>query len=467
MAVAGAAVLLVALAIAWYRYVFPRPPRVELPSRPVVLHPGERIMIFAPHSDDETLGAGGLIQRALKTGAIVRVVLITNGDGFTLAAEDEFNSVRLTPERYIQFAYIRQGESLAALESLGLPAGNVTFLGFPDRGTPDEWEYHWRRSDPYTSRYTRLSHSPYRNSYVKDAPFCGAALASELRSLLDEFKPDTIVLPHPNDMHPDHWGTYNFVMYALAQLEAPNGRRNLFERQPRLLHYLVHRGNWPAPKGYLPRAELVPPAPLLHVGTSWRAFPLDRQEAEEKHRAILRYRSQVQVMRRYLLSFARSNDLFGVLPPPPTLTSIAQPVIVDPTEDTVGREMEGGADLEQVELWEKGGYVYLRLSTRAKPTLASSYLVHVHALPAALDDPPLATDIRLRWVRGRLEAFTRPAPGKPSRSAGLPVQTAGRTVTVRLPRGVVGPWHRLFVAAESYTGALRVDRTAWRYVVAQ
>lgn len=425
-------------------------------------------MIFAPHSDDEVLGAGGVIQRALETGAIVRVVLVTNGDGFTLAAEDEFNSVRLTPERYIQFAYIRQGESLTALELLGLPAGNLTFLGFPDRGTPEEWEHNWSREHPYTSRYTRLSYSPYRNSYVKDAPFAGAALASELRSLLEEFKPDTIILPHPNDMHADHWGTYNFVSYALAQLEAPSpDGRSIFVRQPRLLHYLVHRGNWPAPKGYLPKAELVPPAGLLQVGTTWRSFPLSDLEAEGKHRAILRYRSQVHVMRRYLLSFARTNDLFGVLPAAPRLTSVTQPVILDPIEDAVGREVEGGADLEEIALWEKGDYLYVRLSTRTKPTPASSYVIHLHALPADPDADPLRSDVRLRWVRGRLEAFSDTGRRKQARDPNIAVKIAERRMTLRLPREAAGPLHRFFVAAESFTGALRVDRTAWRCVIAQ
>ena len=43
---------------------------------------GERLLVVAPHPDDETLGAGGLIQRVLAHGGTVRVMLVTAGDGY-------------------------------------------------------------------------------------------------------------------------------------------------------------------------------------------------------------------------------------------------------------------------------------------------------------------------------------------------------------------------------------------------
>src|SRR5689334_9969241 len=39
----------------------------------------ERLLVIAPHPDDETLGAGGLIQRVRANDGQVRVVLITAG----------------------------------------------------------------------------------------------------------------------------------------------------------------------------------------------------------------------------------------------------------------------------------------------------------------------------------------------------------------------------------------------------
>ncbi|MGE5552891.1 MAG: PIG-L deacetylase family protein [Betaproteobacteria bacterium] len=458
---AGTLALVLLGALGW-RYVSPPAHRFSLPS-PYKVRRGERIMIFAPHSDDEVLGPGGLIQQALRWGAVVRVVLVTNGDGFTLAVEDEFHSVRVTPEKYIRFAYIRQKETLAALASLGLPASAVTFLGFPDRGTAREWEDHWPKSRPYTSRYTRLNHSPYYNSYVKRAPFSGAALFEEISELIRDFNPDTIILPHPNDLHPDHWGTHNFVVYALAALDDPQtGRPLLLSHPPRLLNYLVHRGKWPVPKGYHPRLELVPPRRLMALDTRWEAFPLAPAETVAKYRAILKYRSQVRIMRRYLASFARANDLFGELPPVPRVGSNPVTVVLDPIEDSLIREAEGAADLRRISLRADRNYLYYRLTLRRPPSAIVTYHLHLHALPASVEEAPARHDLRLQFTGGRLVAHTlqgdRFAP-----DSRYPVMVRGSTITVRFPREAAGPRRLFFVAAETRLSTL-ADRTAWRCV---
>jgi len=42
--------------------------------------PTDRILILAPHPDDEAIGTAGVIQKALRAGAALKVVLFTNGD---------------------------------------------------------------------------------------------------------------------------------------------------------------------------------------------------------------------------------------------------------------------------------------------------------------------------------------------------------------------------------------------------
>ncbi|MDI6871470.1 MAG: PIG-L family deacetylase [Bacillota bacterium] len=458
---AVAAFLLAATVAFWWRFAFPTAPAPSKPLPPLTIERGDRIMVFAPHSDDEVLASGGLLSRARRAGAVVRVVLLTNGDGFTLAAEDEFHSVRLTPEKYIQFAYLRQQETLAALNSLGLPSSAVTFLGFPDRGTAAEWENHWRKSNPYTSRYTKLSHSPYHNSYVTGAPFSGAALAEEIMQLIREFNPDTIILPHPNDLHPDHWATHNFVVYSLAMLEeSERGLSHLFRQKPQLLTYLVHRGSWPTPKGYCPRLGLAPPPRLLQVGTEWRTFPLTPEEVKAKHQAILEYRSQVKVMRSHLLAFARADELFGLLPPAPEIGPAPVAAVNDPVGDILAGEAEGAADLEEIALWSDRDYLYCRLTVRRPLSPFVAYCLHLHALPALADGTPLRSDLRLRFCEGRWAAF----PGRKSApEPDYPVTASDRAIIVRFPRLAAGPRRRFFVAAEAYLGRL-VDRTAWRCV---
>ena len=40
----------------------------------------DRILILAPHPDDETIGCAGIIQEAVSKGAEMKVVYLTNGD---------------------------------------------------------------------------------------------------------------------------------------------------------------------------------------------------------------------------------------------------------------------------------------------------------------------------------------------------------------------------------------------------
>ena len=46
----------------------------------VIPQSGQRILVFSPHPDDETIGAGGYIAQSIENGADVRIVLVTDGD---------------------------------------------------------------------------------------------------------------------------------------------------------------------------------------------------------------------------------------------------------------------------------------------------------------------------------------------------------------------------------------------------
>src|SRR2546430_986709 len=62
-----------------------RLPRLAAPG------PSSAILVLAPHCDDETLGTGGMLAEAVRAGARVRVVLLTNGDGFRVAAARRYH----------------------------------------------------------------------------------------------------------------------------------------------------------------------------------------------------------------------------------------------------------------------------------------------------------------------------------------------------------------------------------------
>src|SRR5512137_1590244 len=133
-------------------------------------------MIFAPHCDDETLGSGGVIQAALQAGIDVRVVIATNGDGYLFATMEEFRRLFSTTGDYLHLGEIRQQESLDALSTLGLPHDHVTFLGYPDRGTPALWNDYWQRDTPFQSPFTASTRSPYPLTYNPSAAYAGESL---------------------------------------------------------------------------------------------------------------------------------------------------------------------------------------------------------------------------------------------------------------------------------------------------
>lgn len=344
---------------------------------------GQRVLVLAPHSDDETLGAGGVIRATTAAGGQVEVVLVTNGDGFAAAAEEELRTGRLAAPQYVELGYIRQDETLAALQVLGLPRDSTIFLGYPDRGLAPMWEQYWDYSTLFTSRYTRTSCSPYRNSFQAEAPFCGQNVVDNIKRLITDFGPTQILVSHPNDAHPDHWATFAFVTYALEQLRAEGYDK---DRRITVYTYLVHRGDWPVPRGYRPGQSLDPPSALVGQTTRWYSYPLDAATVRQKSVAVDAYRSQTVLMPLYLRSFIRSNELFGVLPeakaaavagdmgsPGAAMDPEARwwgvkPVALDPLDDTLVRRAEKGADLRAVYAAVDDGSLRLLVKSRGTPS---------------------------------------------------------------------------------------------------
>ncbi|GAB2909688.1 PIG-L family deacetylase [Rhodococcus aerolatus] len=81
-----------------------------------------RVVVVAPHPDDEVLAAGGLLARLAAAGATVELVAVTDGDA------SHPGSPTLSPAA---LAELRRAESVAALAELGL-APATTRLCVPD-----------------------------------------------------------------------------------------------------------------------------------------------------------------------------------------------------------------------------------------------------------------------------------------------------------------------------------------------
>lgn|GEM_PF-746570 len=281
---------------------------IQLPLLSIVL-PETRLIVIAPHSDDETLGCGGIIRDVLAAGGQVMVVVMTNGDSFTVAAEEQFHRPAVNSADYIQLGHVRQSETLRALKRLGLSEDKVVFFGFPDHGLSALWAENWNVRQPYLSKYTASNHSPYNNSYQQGVPYAGQAVLANLGQVMSNFNPTLILAPHPDDEHSDHAATWTFVAASFIGLSDKE-----ISPKPELYTYLVHRGSFPIPHGYRRDEVLLPPRPLLQsYNSQWMTYDIDAAAESIKEQAIKEYASQLRVpiMSSLLNSFIRKNELFA------------------------------------------------------------------------------------------------------------------------------------------------------------
>lgn len=113
------------------------------------------ILIVAPHPDDETLGAGGTILRAIEMGIDVHWLILTEMReelGFTAAQiEQRKNEIKSASETY----------GFASTTTLGLPASQLDTIALGD-------------------------------------------IISSIGDTIRETEPNTIYLPFPGDIHSDH-----------------------------------------------------------------------------------------------------------------------------------------------------------------------------------------------------------------------------------------------------------------------
>ena len=106
--------------------------------------PGEKIIVLAPHPDDETLGCGGAIRLLRESGKQVKVIFLTSGDqadpsnklSKILRHENPPNPPLLKgglPDQshLTEYALLREREAVKALKILGV--SDYEFLRFPDR----------------------------------------------------------------------------------------------------------------------------------------------------------------------------------------------------------------------------------------------------------------------------------------------------------------------------------------------
>jgi LmbE family N-acetylglucosaminyl deacetylase len=127
-----------------------------------------KILIFAPHPDDEVLGMGGTIARLAHEGHDITVVIVTKGWA-PLFTESQIDTVR---------SEAKEANALLGTKSL-------RFMDLP---------------------VTRLNEIPLHD------------LNASFNKIIEEEKPAIVFLPFAGDRHEDHKIVYNACMVALRPL---------------------------------------------------------------------------------------------------------------------------------------------------------------------------------------------------------------------------------------------------------
>lgn len=287
----------------------------------------ERLLVLAPHPDDETLGAAGLIQRVLKKGGTVRTVVITAGDGYPESASIESGKTEPGAEDFINLGTARLKESQSASEFIGQGKIKLDLFGFPDAGLYSILVNHWDPKKPFKSPMTEKDHVPYLASKLFGSPQSGEIVFRQLVQILEDTNPTIITFPDVMETHADHSSVGMFAQLAIKEWlnkGAPLNKGPLKPQTPSplLLSYLIHWGpHWPA-EGFaakpldLKSQPFYLPKDLPLRNQSRTCLHLETSETSLKDQALDQYKTQCRVMGTFLKAFIRKTECFSALPLP-------------------------------------------------------------------------------------------------------------------------------------------------------
>lgn len=227
---------------------------VALPEHRLRLSPGDRLMVLAPHPDDESLATGGLLQTAIAARADVRVLVVTNGERNPWPQRFCEQRWRIGPQEEARWSARRQEEATAATAALGLPGEYLFFLDCPDQG---------------------LTH------ILLQSP---DSLIDRLISEFDRWPPSHLIGPSLADLHPDHSALA--VLTALALTRWPG--------KPSLLQHYAYRIH----------------GPPLRESPGCLQLSLNPAQTDHKRKAILCHASQMRLSRNRFLAYAQPSEWF-------------------------------------------------------------------------------------------------------------------------------------------------------------
>jgi LmbE family N-acetylglucosaminyl deacetylase len=216
------------------------------------LSKSDKVLIVAPHPDDESLGAGGLLQRLFAQKIPVRILFATNGENNVWAQRYWDKRWRIGSRERSAWGKRRRNEALSAISALGGKRACAKFMNLPDQGL------------------TKI--------LMESDPELSVLIAEEI----EEWEPTMAIIPTTRDAHPDHSALG--VAFSLALDSVGHSFMRVWE-------YLVHH----------------PEVPLAQEPVKLLLSP---EEVERKRQAILCHGTQVALSHRRFTSFAKTAETY-------------------------------------------------------------------------------------------------------------------------------------------------------------
>ena len=408
----------------------------------------ERILILAPHPDDESIACAGIIQKALKAGAQVRIVYLTNGDHNELAFIVYEKRIVMRQGAFIYMGQMRQKESIKAMKFLGLAEKDLIFLGYPDYGTFEIFCKYWLTEKPFRDRLTRISSVPYKENPSYGAKYVGENILADLTKQVLDYQPDKIFVSHPADVNVDHKSLYLFLQVALSDLE---GRIV----KPEIYPYLVHCVGWPKPRHYHPELELYPPDKFIGSKLDWLKSDLSPRELDNKYRSILFYKSQTQSSAFYLFSFARKNELFSDYPELELSPQL--------TLEGKGRQVVTIKEQVSVSYAAEDNYLIVRLDSPKKLSSRLGVIVYIFGYTKSVPFAQMPK-IRVITLGKRCRVFS-----SKNRiiDSGVLLDFEKSSLILKIPLKLLGQPEYALMALKAYNGNLPIDAAVFRKIKIQ
>ncbi|MFA5315228.1 MAG: PIG-L family deacetylase [Candidatus Omnitrophota bacterium] len=417
--------------------------------------PTDRVLILAPHPDDEAIATSGVIQRCIQNNIPLKIVYFTNGDNNELSFVVYEKRLVFRKKAFVYMGEVRRKEAVRAMEYLGLSEENLTFLGYPDFGTMEIFSRYWNPARPMRSMMTRVTAVPYKDSLSFGAPYAGPSVVKDLKKVITDFRPTKISVSHPADTNRDHRALNLFLRVVLWDLEGAI-------EPPQVYTYLVHVVRWPMPRGFRPSLGLSPPKNLADVGIKWQDLVLTDKEVWNKRGAISFYRSQLAYAPSYLYTFARKDELFDDFPDvhlsrKNTSSLQWQDIRIYPEMDEATEKEKEISDLSYA---VQGQDLMVRLALRHRFNKNFGIFLYLFGYRKDVDFaemPKIRISVGMRGahVWDKLRRL---------RTKDVTLAYEGKALIVKVPLTLLGGPDRILACAKTSSKDLPLDNTAWRIV---